>query len=165
MSYLLLKYVHIIGAAVLFGTGIGIAFFLFAGIRLCHQGETAAERAAIAAICRLVVIADMVFTAVAALLQPITGIALVLISGYEFKELWVATSLLLYVFIGVCWLPVVRLQNEMSQIANEATANEAPFPPRFHALYRKWFLLGWPAFGAMLLIIWLMIYRPDQTLW
>ncbi|GJM02140.1 MAG: membrane protein [Rhodomicrobium sp.] len=165
MSYLFIKYIHIIGAAVLFGTGMGIAFFLFAGMRLCHQGETADERAALSVLCRLVVIADIVFTAVAAIVQPITGAALVMMMGYEFSDLWVALSLGLYVFIGLCWLPVVKMQNEMSRISQAAVAAGQAFPPRFHLLYRRWFLLGWPAFGAMLVIFGLMVYRPDASPW
>lgn len=165
MAYLLLKYLHIIGAAVLFGTGLGIAFFLYAGMRMTKGGVTAEGRAALALICRLVVMADAMFTAVAVLLQPITGIALVMVTGYNFAEFWVVAALGLYLFIGVCWLPVVVMQNEMSRIASRAVQEGAELPPQFHALYRRWFLLGWPAFGAMLVIFWLMIEKPDFLLW
>ena len=55
LAYLLLKYVHIVGAAVLLGTGGGIAFFML----LAHRtGDTAV----IAAVARIVVVADFAFT-------------------------------------------------------------------------------------------------------
>src|SRR4051794_21926890 len=68
-AYFVLKYVHVIGAAVLLSTGAGIAFFML----LAHlRGEPAL----IAGIARIVVIADFIFTATAVIAQPITGVLL-----------------------------------------------------------------------------------------
>ncbi|RVC74957.1 DUF2269 family protein, partial [Mesorhizobium sp. M2A.F.Ca.ET.046.02.1.1] len=69
MLYFALKYLHLIGAAVLLGTGAGIAFFML----LAHRTGSAAT---IAAVARIVVIADFLFTATAVIAQPITGAAL-----------------------------------------------------------------------------------------
>ena len=153
MSYLLLKYLHVLGAAVLFGTGLGIAFFMFAAVR-------SRSVSAIAAVAKIVVVADYVFTASAAVLQPVTGALLVWQAGYGFLDFWVITSLGLYVLIGCCWIPVVFMQIEMSRLAHQALAKDEPLPDRFFVLYRRWFALGWPAFGAILVIFWLMIYKP-----
>jgi uncharacterized membrane protein len=152
--YLTLKLVHIIGAAVLFGTGLGIAFFQF-------RANRTESPEAIAATLRSVVIADYLFTATAAVLQPITGLLLLHLRGYQLGETWIALSLALYVLIGLCWLPVVVLQIRMRDLAEAAVAaGEPALPPRYHALARVWFWLGWPAFLSMLAIFCLMIAKP-----
>ena len=153
MSYLLLKYFHIIGACVLFGTGLGIAFFMFYAVRT-------KQVAAIAATSQIVVIADYLFTFSAAILQPITGLLLVWQVGYDLLDLWIIASLTLYVVIGLCWIPVVFMQIEMAKLAKTAAKNESPLPDRFFQLYRRWFFLGWPAFLSMLTNFALMIFKP-----
>jgi uncharacterized membrane protein len=151
---LALKFLHVVGAAILFGTGLGIAFFQF----WANRKESPA---AIAATLRIVVIADYLFTATAAVLQPMTGLLLVHLRGYDLGQTWIALSLALYVLIGLCWLPVVVLQIRMRDLAEAAVAAGAPaLPPRYHALARVWFWLGWPAFLSMLAIFWLMIAKP-----
>ena len=117
--YLALKFLHVIGASVLFGTGLGIAYFLF-------RAERKEEPAALAATLRTVVIADYVFTATAAIAQPLTGFALVHLGGYDLSQTWLWASLALYVLIGACWLPVVYLQIRMRGLAEAAVAAGRP---------------------------------------
>lgn len=157
MSYFILKFIHILGASVLFGTGLGIAFFMFFAVR-------SGDIKIIAPVSRIVVVADYIFTFTAALLQPISGALLVLEVGYSFSEFWVYLSLILYVFIGLCWIPVVFMQIEMSKLANEAFITESALPARFHLLYRRWFILGWPAFISIIGIFALMIMKPDHLI-
>jgi uncharacterized membrane protein len=153
MLYLLLKFVHLIGAAVLLGTGAGIAFFMLAAHRTGNV-------AIIAGVARIVVIADFLFTATAAIFQPVTGIALAWHTGYELTEGWIILAIALYLFIGAFWLPVVWIQMKMRDLAEAALVEGAPLPERYHALFRIWFICGFPAFTAMLVIYWLMITRP-----
>ncbi|KXF76588.1 hypothetical protein ATN84_11040 [Paramesorhizobium deserti] len=153
MIYFILKYLHVIGAAVLLGTGAGIAFFML----LAHRTGNAAI---IAAVARMVVIADFLFTATAVAAQPITGIALAWHLGYPLTEGWIVLSILLYLLTGAFWLPVVWMQMEMRRLATEAAAKNAVLPARYHRLFRLWFAFGFPAFGAVLAIFWLMITRP-----
>lgn len=157
MSYFILKFIHILGASVLFGTGLGIAFFMFFAVR-------SGDIKIIAPVSRIVVVADYIFTFTAALLQPISGALLVLEVGYSFSEFWVYLSLILYVFIGLCWIPVVFMQIEMSKLANEAFITGSALPARFHLLYRRWFILGWPAFISIIGIFALMIMKPDHLI-
>lgn len=157
MSYFILKFIHILGASVLFGTGLGIAFFMFFAVR-------SGDIKIIAPVSRIVVVADYIFTFTAALLQPISGALLVLEVGYSFSEFWVYLSLILYVFIGLCWIPVVFMQIEMSKLANEAFKTGSALPARFHLLYRRWFILGWPAFISIMGIFALMIMKPDHLI-
>ena len=155
MVYFLLKYLHVIGAAVLLGTGAGIAFFML----LAHQTGNAAT---IAAVARIVVIADFLFTATAVVAQPVTGLALVWHLGYSLWDHWIVLSILLYLVTGAFWLPVVWMQIEMRRLAMAAVERREPLPARYHFLFRLWFVFGFPAFAAVLAIFWLMITRPAQ---
>jgi uncharacterized membrane protein len=153
MLYFVLKFLHIIGASVLLGTGAGIAFFML----LAHRtGRTET----VAAVARMVVVADFLFTATAVVLQPVTGIALAWNVGYSLTEGWILLSLLLYVITGAFWLPVVWMQMEMRRLAETARKTGEPLPKRYHQLFRLWFAFGFPAFGAVVAIFWLMITRP-----
>lgn len=107
-----------------------------------------------------VVLADFIFTAVAVVVQPITGAVLVILVGYSWTELWIWLSLALYVFVGLCWLPVVWLQMEMGKMAEAAQVSRSELPQTYHRYFRIWFTLGWPAFLSVLVIMALMITRP-----
>ena len=153
----LLRWLHVIGACVLLGTGAGIAFFML----MAHRTGNAALIAHTAGI---VVIADWMFTASAVLAQPITGALLVEVLGWSWSEGWVVLSLGLYVVTGCLWLPVVWMQKRMRDLATAAVANDSVLPQRYHRLYRAWFACGIPAFLAVLAILWLMLARPHFTL-
>jgi uncharacterized membrane protein len=154
MTYLVLKYLHVIGAAVLLGTGAGIAIFML-------LGHLAAKPIIVAAIARIVVIADFIFTATAVVAQPITGVALAWHMGWSLWEGWLALSILLCLVTGAFWLPVVWMQMRMRDLAAEAAATDQPLPPAYHKLFWWWFAFGFPAFGAVLAIFWLMIAKPS----
>ncbi len=152
--YLALKYLHIIGATVLLGTGAGIAFFML----LAHR---TGEAAVVAAVARIVVIADFVFTATAVIAQPVTGVLLTWTIGYSLSDGWIVLSVLLYLLTGAFWLPVVGMQMRMRDLAAAAAREGRPLPQGYHCLFRLWFAFGFPAFGAVLAIFWLMIARPQ----
>ena len=156
-TYFILKYLHVIGATVLLGTGAGIAFFML----MAHRGGDAAV---IAGTARIVVIADMVFTATAVVAQPVTGLLLAREVGYSLWEGWIVVSMILYVATGLFWLPVVWMQARMRDLARAAVASAAPLPPAYHRLFRWWFAFGFPAFAAVMAIFWLMITRPQAIL-
>ena len=151
---LILRWLHIIGACVLLGTGAGIAFFMM----MAHRGG---DVRLIAGTARIVVVADMVFTATAVVAQPLTGWLLARETGWSLTEGWILASLALYVVTGACWLPVVRIQITLRDLAAEAVRDGTALPTRYHRLYRLWFALGIPAFAAVLAILWLMVARPD----
>jgi uncharacterized membrane protein len=152
--YFALKFVHILGAMVLFGTGLGIAFFMW----MAHRTRDAAH---IARTARVVVIADAVFTATAVVVQPLSGAALVRLIGYSWAERWIIASLALYVVAGLCWLPVVWIQLRLRDLAADAAARGETLPPRYDKLFRLWCGLGWPAFFAVMAILGLMIWKPE----
>ena len=154
MTFLLLKFVHVIGAIVLLGTGAGIAFFMLSAHRsrdVAHIARTAAT----------VVTADCLFTATAVLVQPVTGVLLAQEAGLPLSESWVVWSFALYGIAGVFWLPVVWMQTRMRDLAREAVRNETPLPSAYFRLFRMWFAFGFPGFGATLAIVWIMIAKPN----
>jgi uncharacterized membrane protein len=152
-ALLLAKLIHILGAAVLFGTGLGIAFFMY----MAHRTR---EPATIAAIARVVVIADALFTASAVMVQPISGAFLAWLIGYSIVEPWIVAALVLYVLVGMCWLPVVGIQLRLRDLATEAARTGAPLPAAYDRLFRIWFWLGWPAFAGVIAIFALMLWKP-----
>jgi uncharacterized membrane protein len=156
-AYFILKYLHIIGACMLLGTGAGIAFFML----LAHFDGRAIV---VAGVARIVVIADFIFTATAVVAQPVTGYLLALVSGYSMWEGWIVLSLVLYVVTGLFWLPVVWIQMKLRDLSAVAAATGTPLPPRYHRLFWIWFAFGFPAFAAVLGIFWLMIARPALTI-
>ena len=158
MEYLLLKYLHVIGATVLLGTGSGIAFFMVAAHRT-------GDPAIVAGVARIVVIADLVFTATAVAVQPVTGVALAHLAGYSLFEGWIVASIALYLFTGAFWLPVVFMQMRLRNLAVSAAHAGEPLPPAYHRLFCVWFAFGFPAFAAVLAIFWLMIARPELGVW
>jgi uncharacterized membrane protein len=154
LTYLALKFLHIIGATALLGTGAGIAFFML----LAHRTGDAAT---VASVARIVVIADFVFTATAVVVQPITGFLLAWIVGYSLLDGWILLSIALYLLTGAFWLPVVWMQMRMRDLAAEAVREAKPLPAQYHRLFRLWFAFGFPAFGAVVAIFWLMIAKPQ----
>jgi uncharacterized membrane protein len=157
MLYFALKFLHLIGAAVLLGTGAGIAFFMLAA-HLSRNTEV------IAGVARIVVLADFVFTATAVLLQPVTGTLLAWEAGYSLADGWIVLSIALYLVTGAFWLPVVWMQMKMRDLAEAAAITGQPLPRRYHRLFWTWFAFGFPAFAAVLAIFWLMITRPAIAL-
>jgi|ERR1700722_6922803 len=151
--YPLVKWLHIVSSTVLFGTGAGIAFFFL-------QAQRSGDSRIIAAVSRDVVLADMVFTATAVVLQPVTGIALALMARYPLSTPWLVLSMVLYGLVGCCWLPVVWLQMQMRDLAVDATHRGQPLPVQYEIYRRRWFMLGWPAFIGVLIIFYLMVAKP-----
>ena len=154
MVHEILLFAHVIGATVLLGTGAGIAFFMV----VSHQSR---DPALIAHVASIVVLADTLFTATAAIAQPTTGILLAQIAGWPLTSGWVALSLGLYVFVGALWLPVVWMQLRMRNLARAERDAGAPLPDAYHRLFRWWFAFGFPAFAAALVIVWLMLTKPQ----
>jgi uncharacterized membrane protein len=150
--FLWLKWAHVVSSTVLFGTGAGIAFFFL-------RAQRTRNVAVIAAVAKDVVLADLILTATAVVLQPATGLTMALMAGYPLTTPWLRWSITLYLLIGCCWLPVVWLQIRMRDLAGAALREGAPLPPRYFAMYRWWFLLGWPAFIGVLAVFYLMIVK------
>ena len=153
MDYVVVKWLHILSSTFLFGTGIGSAWYmLFANV--------SRDVRAIAVVSRNVVIADWVFTATTAIIQPATGFYMIHLAGYPLHSTWIMWSIALYVLAGACWLPVVWIQMRLRDLAAEAVRTNTALPPQYWRLFKTWVALGVPAFGAFLVIFWLMVAKP-----
>ncbi|HEX2828926.1 MAG TPA: DUF2269 domain-containing protein [Burkholderiales bacterium] len=153
MEYLLIKFIHILSSTLLFGTGLGSAFYMFCTNR-------SRDVRAIAVVTRRVVWADWLFTTPTAIVQPASGLYLVHLMGMPYTTPWIAWALVLYVVAGACWLPVVWLQIRMAGMAERAAAEESDLPPLFWRYDRIWTALGFPAFFAFIAIFYLMVAKP-----
>ena len=153
MDYVVLKWLHIVSSTLLFGTGIGSAWYmLFANV--------SRDVRAIAVVSKYVVVADWLFTATTAILQPLTGFYMIHLAGYPLHSKWIMWSIILYVIAGACWLPVVWLQIRMRDMAAEAARLDTPLPALYWRYFRIWVALGVSAFAAFIVIFWLMVAKP-----
>mgnify|MGYP002713129755 FL=1 len=153
MEYATLKWLHILSSTLLFGTGLGSAFYKWCADRSGNLQAMAHTN-------RIVVMADWLFTTPTVIIQPLSGLLLVHMLGYSFTEPWLMLTYVLYTIAGVCWLPVVWLQIRMRDMARWALLNKQPLEPGYHRLARIWFWLGIPAFSAMVLVYFLMVAKP-----
>jgi uncharacterized membrane protein len=157
LYFFALQYLHIIGATVLLGTGAGIAFFML-------RAHLTRDAFVIAGVARIVVTADFVFTATAVVVQPMTGYLLARFLGYPLFDGWIALSLILYAVTGAFWIPVVFMQIRIRNLAESAVREGTALPRAYHRLFWTWFAFGFPAFAAVLAILWLMTSRPMFSL-
>ena len=152
MTYLAVKYLHILSMVLLFGTGLGSAFYKW-------MADRSGNVAHIAVTNRHVVLADWLFTTPTVIFQPLSGLWMVYALGLPLGTPWVAWSLGLYVLAGLCWLPVVWLQIRMRELSTVAAAQQSPLPAQYWQYARLWFWLGVPAFAAMLAVVLLMVFK------
>jgi len=152
-EYLVVKWVHVLSSTILFGTGIGSAFYMF-------FASLERDPRTVYFVTRWVVIADWVFTTTAIIVQPVSGLWLAHLAGFALTSTWILWSIVLYLFAGACWLPVVWLQLRMREMARVAVESGSPLPPRYHAFFRIWVALGIPAFFALVVVFYLMVAKP-----
>lgn len=153
MLYLIVKWLHILSSTVLFGTGVGSAFWMFVANR-------SRSLPAIVFACRTVVLADWLFTTPAVIFQPLSGLFLVHAAAYRLTAPWLIAALILYVFAGACWVPVVWIQLRMKRLAEAALAAGKPLSDAYWRYDRWWIGLGFLAFPAVVVIFWLMVFTP-----
>jgi uncharacterized membrane protein len=153
MAFLWLKIIHVISSCVLFGTGLGTAFYMF---YVNFQKDI--ELIALAT--KQVVFADWLFTGTSGVIQFITGMVMVYLKGYGFTQAWIFYSIVGYLIALSCWLPVVYLQIQCRDMAFEAVKMGTALPKKYYDYYRIWWILGIPAFVSLVIIFFLMTNRP-----
>lgn len=151
--YLIVKTLHILSSTILFGTGIGIAFFMVRS----HFTDNLHEKFYAA---RNTVLADYLFTLPAVIIQPITGFMLIEMVGYGWHDLWLSLTYGIYLMAGLCWLLVVWIQIQLKTMVAASIDQNIPLPARYHKLFKLWFLLGWPAFIGLVCVFFLMVIKP-----
>ena len=152
MTFLVLKWIHILSAVFLLGAGAGSAFNVWRANRVGNLG-------AIRFVLKNVILADWLFTVPPIVLLPITGVWMLRLKGYAFSELWIWLSLVLFGIAGLCWLPAAVLQYKMKALADHAPDKEH-LPATYWQYERLWNVLGAADFPAVLVIFTLMIFKP-----
>ena len=154
--YLFLKWIHVLSSTILFGFGAGTAWYMW-------NAHLTRDPATIASVGRMVVRADWIFTGTSGIVQPLSGIALAYLIGWPLTAPWLVATYALYLLAFVCWAPVVWLQIKAQQLAQDAADSGSALVPAYFRVMHAWFLLGWPAFLALVAIFWLMVAKP--ALW
>ena len=157
-EYLIVKWLHVLSSTVLFGTGLGSAYYMFFTSRVARR--SGGDARAVAVVARQVVRADAWFTTTTIVFQPLTGAWLIHLAGFPWTSAWIVGSIALYLLAGACWLPVVWIQLRMRALAEAAAGSGAPLPAAYWRHFRHWTLLGIPAFAALVIVFWLMIAKP-----
>lgn len=153
MEYMVVKWLHILSSTLLFGTGLGSAFYMLF-VSLTRDSR------ATAVVVRHVVLADWLFTTPTIIIQPLTGLYLMHLAKIPLTSKWIMWSFALYFLAGACWLPVVWIQIRMRRLAEEAVQAGVPLPEAYWRYLRVWVLLGIPAFFALVVVFWLMVAKP-----
>ena len=154
MEYLVAKWLHILSSTLLFGTGIGSAYYML-------MTSLARDTRAIAIVVRKVVLADWLFTTTTIVFQPASGFYMVWLAGIPWTSRWLMWTYALYLLAGACWLPVVWMQIRMRDMADEALRTGGELPPLYWRMLRWWVALGIPAFFALVVVFWLMVAKPS----
>ncbi|MGH1377732.1 MAG: DUF2269 family protein [Alphaproteobacteria bacterium] len=151
--YTAVKTFHIISSTIVFGTGIGIAFFMFRSWFTDNIQEKLYAS-------RNTVLADYLFTFPAVVAQPLSGVALIYMAGFDWAAYWLVATYVIYIIAGLCWIPVVWIQIQLKKMCIEAFENGTELPDRYNKLFKIWFLLGWPAFLGLVVVFYLMVAKP-----
>jgi uncharacterized membrane protein len=153
MTYLVVKWLHILSSTLLFGTGLGSAFYMFFASRT-------RDPRVVATVVKHVVLADWVFTTPAIILQPATGFYLMHLAGHPLSSPWILWSVVLYLVAGAAWLPVVWMQMRMRDLAAMAANTGTSLPPGYWRFLRVWVALGVVAFVSLVVVFFLMVAKP-----
>lgn len=151
--YSSIKTLHILSSTILFGTGLGIAFFMFQS----WFTDNVQEKLYAA---RSTVLADYLFTFPAVVVQPLSGIALIHLAGFDWSAYWLMATYVLYAIAGLCWLPVVWIQIRLKNMCIAASENGTELPESYNTLFKIWFMFGWPAFLGLVAVFYLMVTKP-----
>ena len=153
MTYLVVKWLHILSSTLLFGTGLGSAFYMFFASRT-------RDARVVATVVKHVVLADWVFTTPAIILQPVTGFYLMHLAGYPLSSPWILWSVVLYLVAGAAWLPVVWMQIRMRDLAAMAATTGTSLPQSYWRFLQVWVALGVVAFLSLVVVFFFMVAKP-----
>lgn len=148
MEYMTLKLIHILSSTILFGTGLGTAFYMW-------RAQLSGNLSTFRIVAKNVVLADWIFTTPAVIIQPLTGIGMMHLVGFSWQQPWLYWSICLFTFVGVCWLPVVYIQIKVAKLLQ----SDQPDLQRIKRLMFCWYSLGVPAFLGVIGIFYLMVSK------
>ena len=151
---LAIKFVHLLAAAAMFGTWLGIAGFML--LAYCSGNPSV-----VALVAQFVVRIELFVVAAAIALQPISGFPLAWAIGLTpLNEFWIDVSLVLYVAVVAVWLVSLRIEIRLRNMARQAALGRGTLADDYPRLFRIWFALAAFILAAMIAIILLMVWQP-----
>ncbi|WP_415898014.1 DUF2269 family protein [Neptuniibacter sp. QD72_48] len=148
MDYMTLKLIHILSSTILFGTGLGTAFYMW-------RAQLSGDLSTFRIVAKNVVLADWIFTTPAVVIQPLTGIGMMYLAGFSWQQPWLYWSICLFILVGACWLPVVFIQIKVAKLLE----SDQPDLQGIKRLMFCWYSLGVPAFLGVIGIFYLMVSK------
>ena len=151
---LAIKFIHVLFAAAMFGTWLGIAGFMLLAYR-------SGNPSVVALVAQFAVRLELFVVAPALALQPISGFPLAWAIGLTpLNEYWIDVALILYVAVVAAWLVSLRIEIGLRNMARQAALGRGTLADNYPTLFRIWFALATIILAAMIAIILLMVWQP-----
>jgi uncharacterized membrane protein len=154
-TILAIKFVHVLFAAVMFGTWLGIAAFMV----FAHRSHNASV---IALVAQFVVRLELFVVAAAIAMQPISGFLLAAVIGLQpTDEFWIVVSLAVYAVVVVGgWLGALAIEFRIRRMARQAALGGTRLGEDYPRLFRIWVALAVLILSGMILLFVLMVWQP-----
>lgn len=151
---LIVKFVHVLAAAAMYGTWLGAACFMAMALRSANPSVAAL-------VAQFSVRIELFVVAPALALQPIAGFPLAWAIGLSpLNEFWIVVSLVLYVAVVVLWIVALRIEIRVRDIAREAALERKPLSAAYPRLVRIWLALAGIIFVSFTALMLLMVWQP-----
>jgi uncharacterized membrane protein len=151
---LAIKFIHLLFAAAMFGTWLGIAGFMLLAYR-------SGNPSVVALVAQFAIRIELFVIAAALVLQPISGFPLAWAIGLTpLNEFWIDVSLVLYAAVVAIWLVSLRIEIRLRNLARQAALGRGTLADDYPRLFRIWFALAAFLLAAMVAIILLMVWQP-----
>jgi uncharacterized membrane protein len=151
---LAIKFAHVLFAAAMFGTWLGIAGFMLLAYR-------SGNPSVVALVAQFAVRLELFVVAPALALQPISGFPLAWAIGLTpLNEFWIDVALILYVAVVAAWLVSLRIEIGLRNMARQAALGRGTLADNYPRLFRIWLALATIILAAMIAIILLMVWQP-----
>jgi uncharacterized membrane protein len=151
---LAIKFIHLLAAAAMFGTWLGIAGFMLLAYR-------SGNPSVVALVAQFVVRLELFVVAAAIALQPVSGFPLAWAIGLTpLNEFWIDVALVLYIAVVAAWLVSLRIEIRLRNMARQAALGHGTSADDYSRLFRIWFALAAFLLAAMVAIILLMVWQP-----
>ena len=151
---LIIKFIHVLAAAVMYGAWLGVACFMVLAYR-------SANPSVVALVAQFAVRIELFVVAVALALQPLSGFPLAYAIGLTpLNELWIDVSLAVYGVVVAVWLIALRIEVRLRNIARESALERKPLAESYPRLFRIWFALAAVIFAGMTALFLLMVWQP-----
>jgi uncharacterized membrane protein len=151
---LAIKFVHLVGAAAMLGTWLGVAIFML----LAHRSD---NPSVVAVTSRFAVTVQLRVMIAAVAIQPISGFALAGAIGVSpVGEFWLVLSLPIYALIVAAWIVALRTEIRIRDLTRQAALDSVPLSEPYRALFRRYSAFTWPALAGTVVLFLLMTWQP-----